>query len=271
MNIVAAIRGALCLFSFTCFFFHTAYAKSENTFSAWVVEPPQITSEPMTLKRGEFLQWARLLPIGLIELTADIRFGANGENVIHAGEQLFELAGGTIYRPQQATAGVFCQIKTFDVMVKGLFGGGLAQNRYCFVDRERDGQLDNLVVALSCPYDLPLVSVKVPDSPPSLTASTYRRVPITDFREGPMVGIAFNGVVALDGDPRFIQAFGSGNPIPLFGEKHSRAGDSAGQRVSFGAAFTILHVEGQTVTIRNDRPIPLQPFGILRTGPCKPN
>jgi hypothetical protein len=267
----AVIRSILCFFSFACLFIDTSYAKSENTFSTWIVEPPKITPEPLTLKRGEFLQRARLLPIGLIELTADIHFGANGENVIHAGEQLFELAGGTIYQPLQATAGVFCQIKTFDVMVKGLFGGSLVQNRYCFVDRERDGQLDNLAVAGSCPYDLPLVSVKVPDSPPTLTASIYRRVPITDFRDGPMVGIAFDGIQALDGDPRFIQAFGSGNPIPLFGEKHSRAGDSAGQRVSFGAAFTILRAEGQTVTIRNDRPIPFQPFGIFRSGPCRPN
>ena len=149
-----------------------------------------------------------------------------------------------------------------------MFGSSAGKNRYCLVDRERDGQLDDVVQAGSCPYDLPLVAVSVPTGLPTLTGSTYRRLPITDFRDGPTVGIAFSGVLALDGDPRFIQAFGSGNPIPLFGEKHSRAGENPGQRISFGGAFTVLHVEGQTVTIRNDRPIPVQMFGIIRTGRC---
>ena len=246
-----------------------ARAKSENAFSAWIVESPEITSEPITLKKGDFLQRARLLPVGLIELTADTRIGPKEDDVIHAGAQLFELAGGTIYRPSRSSAGVFCQMKTFETVSKGAFGKSVVQYRYCLVDRERDGTIEDVVVAGYCPYDLPLVSIKVPSGPPTLTGSTYRRIPVKDFRDGPMVGIAFSGIAPLDGDPRFIQAFGSGNAVPLFGEKHSRAGDIPGQRISFGGAFTVLHTEGQTVTIRNDRPIPPQPFGIVRTGPCK--
>lgn len=269
MGISKAVRTLLCIFTVTDFFVQAAHAKSEKTFSTWIVEPPQITSEPMTLNKGDFLQRARLLPIGLIELTADTRIGPKDDQVIHAGEQLFELAGGTVHRPRRSSAGVFCQMQTFDTALKGLFGSSTGKARYCLVDRERDGKLDDVVPALSCPYDIPIVSVDVPTTPPTLTASTYRRVPITDFRNGPMVGIAYSGVQVLDGDPRFIRAFGSGNPIPLFGEKHSRAGEGTGQRISFGGAFTIMHVDGQTVTIRNDRPIPVQPFAILRIGPCK--
>lgn len=246
-----------------------ANAKSENAFSLWIVESPEITSEPIILKKGEFLQRARLLPLGLIELTVDTRVGPKEDDVIHAGEQLFELAGGTIYRPARSSAGVFCQMKTFGVVSSGMLGKSVIQSRYCLVDRERNGTIDDVAVAGYCPYDLPLVSIRVPSGPPNLTGSTYRRLPVKDFRDGPTVGIAFSGIAPLDGDPRFIQAFGSGNAIPLFGKKHSRAGDNPGQRTSFGGAFTVLHVEGQTVTIRNDRPIPVQPFGIIRTGLCK--
>ncbi|WP_158013877.1 hypothetical protein [Sphingomonas sanxanigenens] len=268
MNALKMFCAALCVICSQCLT-QAAHAKSETAVSTWIVEPPQITSEPITLTKGDFLQRARLLPIGLIELTADAHVGPNVDDVIRAGEQLFELAGGTMYRPSRSSAGVFCQVRTFDTESKGLIGKTIVSYRHCLVDRERDGQIDDAVLAFSCPYDIPIVGVKVPSGPPTLAGPTYRRLSIKEFRDGPMVGIAFGGIALLDGDPRFIRAFGSGNPIPLFGEKHSRSGDDPGQRTSFGAAFTILRVEEQTVTIRNDRPIPVQPFGIIRTGPCK--
>ncbi|WP_374413226.1 hypothetical protein [Novosphingobium colocasiae] len=244
------------------------YAETEKAFSSWFVEPPRISSEPVTLKFGDFLQKARLLPIGLIEVTQDIPTGQGDGSVINAGEQFFELMGGTIVRPRPGKAAVFCQLKTFGGPFKNFMRSGSVESRYCLVDRDRDGTIDDIFPALSCPYDIPLVGVILPKGQPVLAGVPYRHLPPEEFRDAPTVGIAFAGVSALDGDPRFIQAFGTGRPIPLFGEKHSRAGKTPGQRISFGAAFTILHVDGPTITIRNDSPIPAQPFGIIATGRC---
>lgn len=268
ITIMAKHLGALLCFLYATFFSSMAPAKSEYTFARWRVEPPEITSDAIILNKGDFVQRARLLPWGLIELAEDIRVGKDKKDVIRSGEQLFELSGGTIYKPIPSLSGVFCQMRTFDVASRGMLRNLIIKKRYCLVDHERDGTIDDVVLALYCPYDLPMVSVKLPSGPPTITGSTYRRLPVKDFKDAPMVGIAFNGIAPLDGDPRFIQAFGSGNPIPLFGEKHSRAGDGPGQRISFGGAFTVLHIQGQTVTVRNDKPIPAQPFGIIRTGTC---
>jgi hypothetical protein len=243
---------------------------ADRFFSFWMVEPAAITSDELLLHEKEFVQKARLLPFGLATLEADALVGPTGAPAIRAGEQVFELAGGRGGQPQPTAAAVFCQVKAGEWQGGGLLGGSQFQLRYCLVDNEKDGFFDNAFVTRNCFADFPVLQTKIPKAKNMATLNRlgYRRLPVGDIVEGPTVGIVYNGTALLDGDPRFIQSFGSGNPISLFGEKHSRGGDSPGQRTSFGAAFTILGVEDGAVRLRNDRPIPAQPFSMFSTGTC---
>jgi hypothetical protein len=244
-----------------------AYGASENYFSIWTVEPAQIGSEVLVLKENDFVQRARLLPIGLVELEEDGIVGPNGVALFHKGEQLFELTGGNVFRPRPMAKAVFCQIGTKSVTGIGLLGKHENRYRTCLIDEQRDGVFDSVVVAGSCFVDFPITQVQLkPKYVRATSAIRYRVVPPASIRNGPGIGIVYSGIAPLDGDPRFVVSFASGAPVPLFGQKHSRAGDAPGQRVSFGGAFTVLSKQQGSIILRNDRPIPAQPFAMVAGG-----
>jgi hypothetical protein len=251
----------------------TPASAADRFFSFWIVEPSQITSDTMLLHEKDFVQKTRLLPFGLAEVESDALVGSSGVPAIRAGEQLFELAGGRGGLPRPTTATVFCQVNAGEWQgggLYGLLGAHRFQLRHCLVDNEKDGFFDNAFVTRNCFADFPIIQTKIPKAKNMATLNrlAYRRLPVGEVREGPTVGIVYTGNALLDGDPRFVQSFGSGNFIPLFGQKHSRAGDSPGQRTSFGAAFTIVSVEEDAVRLRNDRPMPAQPFSMFSSGTC---
>ncbi len=248
-----------------------AKEKAETFFLLWVVEPATIDREKFTVRKGDFVQKTRLLPVGLAEADEDIRLPNGGQLISGKGDQLLQLAGGGVYGIKPTSATVYCQAKAEVRTSKGLIGSSKYESRFCLIDFERDGSFDGAFPVIGCPYEIPLLGLKAPKQGAlqHLDGSRYRTVPVAGTRNAPSVGIVYSGIAPLDGDPRFFTAFGSGTPIPLFGEKHTKAGDVSGQRVSFGgAAFTILNKSEKSIEVRNDRPIPSQPFVIVRNGAC---
>ncbi len=242
---------------------------ADRFFSLWMVEPSQITAETLLLREKDFVQKTRLLPLGLVVVDSDVLVGS-GTVAVRAGEQLFELAGGKGGLPKPTSSAVFCQIQAGPWQSSGWLGTQRYQLRYCLLDTEKDGNFDNAFITRNCFADFPIVQTKIPKAKEMATLNRlpYRRLPVADIRDGPAVGIVYNGTALIDDDPRFAQAFGSGTIIPMFGQKHTKSGDNPGQRESFGAAFTVLGEEDGVVRVRNDRPIPAQPFSMFSSGTC---
>jgi hypothetical protein len=241
---------------------------ADKYFSLWFVEPSTISGETLILNEGDFVQKARLLPLGLVEIDSDALPLPEGKPALVSGTQFFEMAGGNPFRPRQLASAVFCEVKPNAIVRSGLIAKDTYQIRYCLADMDRDGDFDLAFTWSTCYPDFPLMTVKIPKKTTPLASLKYRKLDVNDVRDSPTVGIVYAGTALINGKPKFYQAFGSGRALPLFGDKHDSRGDVQGQYESAGAVFTVLSIEGKQAKLRNDRAMRARPFAMFSTGGC---
>ena len=248
-----------------------ALAGSTKFYSVWQVEPPQPSAEELTLKSGDFVQKARLLPPGLVVVDDPVTDPKTNKTLVEAGEQLFQVSEGQVWRKKDTAGdglGVYCHIKpkrfkkgVLDV----LLGPEDSTYRQCFVDVNRDGVFDGFFGSRCGFIPFPLISGKVPADLLPIKGGSYRRLASTDIKDGPMVGIIFRGIAPIDGKPKFGSVFGGGEPINSFGG-FGGPKKEPGQKSEFGALFTVIDKGQGTIRIRIDSGIPAQPFAMFSTG-----
>ncbi|MFS2110862.1 hypothetical protein ACCC88_14315 [Sphingomonas sp. Sphisp140] len=241
-----------------------ALVGSPSYHSLWFVEPSLATAE-ISVKRGEWVIKTRLLPPGLIELSEEVLDTEKGVVIARKGDQLFKAMPGKLRKPTpEADLGVYCTFHPQDVPA-GLFGllGSRHVSYRCFVDSDRDGRLDGMAPGACTSRAFPIIEAKVPDNPVPIRGGAYRKLSPIEIKEGPMVGIMFDGIRG-SGLPSLQLHFGDGTPVPVFGSVASNG--EKGQRRIFGAKISTIDGNDDAARLRIDQGIPLQPFAMVAQG-----
>ena len=234
--------------------------------SVWMIEPSVDTTEARLIAPGEMLVATRLLPPALAVLKDAVVDPGNDKYPIPAGTELFGTFDGSIWNPKPSAIPVFCEFKGF-VAASGKRSQSNIVVRRCLVDSDNNGAFDGVFSTFSCLAEFPnIANFDLPKKTAAI-AARYQRIAPGDIREGPTVGIVFDGFNYMNGGPRFFRAFGNGSAIPAFG-RLSQKQTKEGLQELFGGRFAILGRETNRVNVELRQAIPAQPFAMLGGGFC---
>ncbi len=235
--------------------------KRERYEMIWLVADPLDgggeTGRTVQIKSGDMFMRHRLLPPKAARLNADM-IDAQGKVVIAKGTEMFSLgAGGLI---------VFCEAGPKDpsALKSLLVAGGYAHD--CGIDRDGDGAFESHFKARGVVKGLPSLSGKIPKQPASVTRSGYELIAPTALATTYFVGIEYEGKPLLYNRRNFRISFGNGNKQQSLSDWSYVSGASYPQSLGLlGGRFTILSEANGALTVRIDRDLPPQPFGIVQT------
>lgn len=226
-----------------------AGAQSRDLSTLWVIVPSAPPAGERTLAGGEFVLKQRLLPLGLAELAADATLGAA---TLPAGTQLIEA--------QTEGAKVFC---ASEVAKQKLIGAAFQP---CLVDEDGDGDFEGWFSGVSQTKGLLTLAGRRPKKPKLLGETRYTVVPPTTMRDVYFVAIERRNFFNIYSRESFMIAFGHEGQIERLTTPASfKSAEMPKELTVMGARFTALREADGKMTVRVDRAMPAQPFGVVKT------
>jgi hypothetical protein len=232
--------------------------RAEQMTTIWLIQPGEPSQEPKPVHRGDPILEQRLLPSGLA--TLDSAFdGGEVKRPFPAGTQLFQV----LYR----SAAVYCafEYKPPNTLL-ALWSPTTTGTQLCFVDSERDGRFENYFVASNATPSLPGIYGPLPKVLKPMAPLAYSVAEPTSFGGDLTVSIVYTGKGLINNVRRYAIFFGSKERRQrLTADEKSNGKDFPLKVEVMGASISILSGSGQDIVARVDRPIPPQPFGVVRT------
>jgi hypothetical protein len=230
----------------------------EQMTTIWLIQPGEPSPEPRPVHRGEAILEQKLLPAGLATLSEPFD-GGEVKRPLAAGTQLFLVS----YRP----AAVYCafQYKPPNALL-ALWSPTTTGTQLCFVDAERDGRFENFFIASNATPSLPGIYGPLPKTLKPMAPLAYSAADTASFGGDLSVSIVYTGKGLVNNVRRYAIFFGSKDKrARLTADQVSHGKDFPLSVEVMGATISILSGSGQDIVARVDRPIPPQPFGVVRT------
>jgi hypothetical protein len=230
----------------------------EQMSTIWLVQPGEPSREPLTVHRGDAILEQKLLPAGLATLDAAFD-GGEVKRPLPAASQLFMVA-------YQAAA-VYCafQYKPPNTLL-ALWAPTTTGTQLCFVDSDQDRRFESYFVASNATPSLPGIYGPLPRKMRPMPSLAYSVVDPAAFSGDLSISIVFNGKGLVNNVRGYVISFGSKDQrASLSGETISHGKDFPLTVEIMGASISVLSGSGQTIVTRVDRPMPPQPFGVVRT------
>jgi hypothetical protein len=238
--------------------------RSDRFYAAlWTVEPGAEPLGRRTVRDGDYVVRGRLLPPGLIRLSADA-VGDRGRVVLPAGTQLFALstAGPPIWCDLERRGGGGGAALRTGLLGSLAGGGGGGRRQICLADLDRDGRLDAHFAAGSPVRGVPNFSGYRPRDPARLTGAAFETLAPRDIANEYFVGIRYEGLSAIGANPTFSVSFGHDDSRERLTDPVRPQG---GLVSALGAEFAIVGREGETIEIDLRRNLARQVFHVVRT------
>lgn len=240
----------------------TAQPRDDRTFSSvWLIQPGDEALGSRSVRDGEFVFKRKLLPPSLVRLTANAVDAETDKVLVPAGTQLFGVLS--------AGPPIFCQVGIRDASLARslLIGGGNRQQ--CFTDMDRNGALDGHFSFGNAIKGLPNIQGKRPKVPEKVLGGEYQVVPTDQLAHDYFVGVKYEGVIGLARKvqtPVFSVEFGTTGSTEKLSRQIRPVKDSKPFLVSvLGAEFAVTGRKDDVIDIDVRRPIPPQPFGVVKT------
>ncbi|MGZ8997575.1 MAG: hypothetical protein ACXW2T_01840 [Allosphingosinicella sp.] len=232
--------------------------RPEQMTTIWLIQPGEPSQEPRPVHRGEAMLEQRLLPSGLA--TLDSAFdGGEAKRPLPAGTQLFLV----VYR----SAAVYCafQYKPPNTLL-ALWSPTTTGTQLCFVDSDRDGRFEKHFVASNATPSLPGIYGPLPKMLKPMAPLAYSVAEPGAFGGDLSVSIVYTGKGLINNVRRYAIFFGSKDRRARLTSDEVSHGKDFPLRVEvLGASISVLSGSGQDIVVRVDRPVPPQPFGVVRT------
>lgn len=164
VNILAAVTGGVLL---------PTPVIAQAYSATWIIDPVPPRMEEITIKPGDVITEARLLPSNLLVLDGDA-VRVDGKPAAPRGTQMMQL------RSSMRSACTF----SFPVSLfqQFLFG---AQNFTCFVDEDADGKFESVFSLSSSKIGIPPPFGKIPKNRISIAPVAYSSLPLVEGKELP--------------------------------------------------------------------------------------
>ena len=225
----------------------SASAQSREMQTVWVIQPTPVPAGERQLASGDFVLRQRLLPTGLVELTAPVLVR---RETLSAGTQLVEV--------QAQGAKVFCIAEI----------ARLEEESYqpCLIDADSDGDFESWFRGYSPTRSLLTVTGRYPREPNAIAETPYREVAPTTMRDTFFVGIERRNYFNIYSRENFMIAFGSAQRLERLTTPLSfRSSEMPKDMEVLGARFTALSETDGKMLIRVSRAMPVQAFGVAKT------
>jgi hypothetical protein len=230
----------------------------EQMTTIWLIQRGEPSQEPRPVHRGEAILEQKLLPAGLATLNQAFD-GGEVKRPFSSGTQLFLVS----YR----SAAVYCafQYKPPSTLL-ALWSPTTTGSQLCFVDSERDGRFEKHFVASNATPSLPGIYGPLPKGLKPMAPLSYSVAEPASFGGDLSVSIDYTGKGLVNNVRRYAIFFGSKDKrARLTADQVSHGKDFPLTVEVMGASISILSGSGQDIVARVDRPIPPQPFGVVRT------
>lgn len=230
--------------------------------SVWLIAPGEEPAGRRRVEDGGYVFRQRLLPPSLVRLDSDARDPGSGRVVAAAGTQLY----GLVTRGPP----IYCVVGRRDPSVAGqlLLGGMAGNTQICMADMDRDGRFDVRFNVRNQIRGVPNIAGRRPRDPDAVAGGAYSELPPASIATLYFVGVRYEGML------RF-----TSTPTPIFriwfGTDESREdlteivrplrGSNPPLVTPLGAQFTVTEMRGSSIEVEISRPIPPQPFAVLRT------
>jgi hypothetical protein len=239
----------------------SAQSQRERYRMVWLVADPLDAAtgagQTIRIKSGDLFMRHRLLPVRAARLTSDMVDG-NGKLILAKQTEMFALDAGGV--------AVFCEAGAQDPsgMKAVLVGGGYAHN--CGIDRDGDGRFENHFKARGVVKGLPSLSGKFPKQPSAIAPTSYEAMAPAAMTARYFVGVEYEGKPLLYNRRNFRITFGNDRKQESLTDWSYISAESYPKSLTqLGGQFTVLSEADGMLTVRIDRNMPLQPFGIVQT------
>ncbi|WBX82987.1 hypothetical protein [Sphingosinicella microcystinivorans] len=150
------------------------HAASQYYTVIWTVDPIAASLEEKTVKPGDVITEARLLPLSLLTIAHDA-VGIENKIIAPGGMQMMEL---------QANLRSACSF-TFPRadLLERLWSGN--QKFTCLVDEDDDGRFESAFTVMSSHIGIPSSSGKIPNRRTAINPVSYRRIPLSEGENFP--------------------------------------------------------------------------------------
>lgn len=150
-------------------------AMAQDYAATWVVLPQPSPLGELTIKPGDIITQATLLPRGLRVLDGDA-VGVDGKLILTAGAQMMILESSVV----AACTFSFPQSRGLERLLS------LAQQRFsCFVDEDGDGKFESAFFLISSSIGVPPPFGQIPKKRIAIAPVSFSRAPLQDGRDYP--------------------------------------------------------------------------------------
>ena len=225
--------------------------------SAWRIAA---SSEPLgrrTVSDGDYVLRNRLLPRSLVRLTADAVEPGSNKVIASAGTQLFGL--------NSRNAAIWCVVGRRDPgIAMRLLVADVGNRQVCLVDRDKDGDLDGHFRVSNQVRGVPNFSGYLPRELEPLAAAAYEALTPEQIEVDYFVGIRFEGIALMPARPVFSVTFGNERSRERLSDVVRPRAENPVVKI-MDSEFEIVARNGEALEIEVRRPIPPQPFQVIRT------
>jgi hypothetical protein len=231
----------------------------------WTIQPFSPPDATITAMPGDIVLKQKLLPFGLATLSENATDEKTGNLVAPAGT--------TLLRLKLTTGAAYCVAADPKKTALARAKPGSPFLRACFVDADLDHRFES-----SAEYDgkaipLPSVSGRLPKKMHLLVKPVpYAERPVEEYDGGAFVGIRYDGVSGLSGEPVFMDVFGRGDAFDSFNRSWPRSGDGTGSLSKIGsvllngARLEVIENDGRMLKLKIVRSMPTGSAGATQRG-----
>jgi hypothetical protein len=217
------------------------------------------SAEPtVTLRPGELFMKRRLLPPRAARLDTPL-LGAKGEELLPAGAELFGTRSDKVdiyCSTAQKGAGIATQ----------LLLGRTGQKQICLIDADRDNDFDSLFKVAGEIKGLPSLYARTPKTLDRVDGSKYSSIDPASMTQKYFVAVEYQGKPLLYDRRNFTITFGTDEKKQsLTSWIYTKGSDYPQSLTYLGGKFTVLSENQGMLSIRIDRQIPSQPFGVIKS------
>jgi len=239
-----AVAGALLL---------PSTANAADRFNLiWTIEPIEPALIEKTVRPGDVIAEARLLPITLLTIDGDA-VAADGKVAALSGAQLTAL---------QSNLRAAC---TFTYRPAGAFRRFLFNDQRftCLVDEDRDGRFESAFVVMTGLIGVPLSQGHIPKNRTAITPVPYRQIPLAEAAGTPRLLFKYSHQDKITGHAYFgvCIANSATGKVPCFDGYSGVRSDKLPKEIGAGGVLAVATAkQGSAVTIAVKHGFERQPF-----------
>lgn len=229
-------------------------ASSGDIASRWTIGAGPAETGERTARVGEVLWKQPLRSDGFVTLTTPA-MTVKGKQLLPAGAEMVAMGAGDRV--------VFCEAAPRKASGGEMFLiGSIGETASCLADADKDGRFDGYFTKKVQYVGFPVIRGGLPDTAKALQPLTFEVRPAGETVGGYWVGVRY---VAGGKAPRFQIVFGGRDDEAGLSGSAGNAAPLPRTVEVLGAQFTVLSVDGGVMRYRIDRPMPEQPFSVVRS------